>query len=148
MLSIKKFMKNTKIIISTLAIAITFFATFQSNILAQVAGNQFDSHPMHWARYWDRATFDRNLIYAEGWNLGTIEGTRWPGSEGLSYLNEAIFFVASYVTDMQGYQGTVIPDERDGSQFGIVSNAYLPHVSQATVAQLSSDRSHQQIWQP
>ena len=83
MLSIKKIMKNTKIIISTLVIVITIFATFQSNILAQVAGNQFDSHPMHWARYWARAVFDRNLIYAEGWNLGTIEGTRWPGSEGL-----------------------------------------------------------------
>lgn len=150
MLSIKKIMKNTKIIISTLVIAITIFASFQSNTFAQVAGVQFDSHPMHWARYWARAVFDRNLIYAEGWNLGTIDGTEWPGSEGLNYLGEAIFFVGSYVTDMQGYQGTVIPDEneRDGAQFGIVSNAYLPHVSNATVAQLSSDRSHQQIWQP
>lgn len=130
--------------------------SFNETSKAQVAGAQFDSHPMHWARYWARGVFDRNLVYCPIWNIGNMtdagntpsEQLRWPGSEGLSYTGAAHFFIGSYVTDMRAYSGKQVPEERDGTQFGIVTNAYLPHVSTSTVAQLSSDRTHQQIWQP
>ena len=39
---------------------------------AQLAGTQFDTHPMHWARFWARGLFDRNLIYCPIWNLGNL----------------------------------------------------------------------------
>ena len=123
--------------------------TISTNVLkAQVAGATNDSHPMHWARYWARGVFDRNLIYTTIWNIGNINGMKWPGSEGLNYLSKGHFLIAAYVTDMSAYKGKVVPENWDGKQFGIISDAYLPHVSNATVAQLSRDRTHQQIWQP
>ncbi len=150
MLLLRSLEKNIK---KHLTLAVLFIAVFvsSSNItFGQVAGATSDSHPMHWARYWARGLFDRNLVNTEVWNIGNIHGLKWPGSQGLNYLDKAHFLVAAYVTDMAGYQGKVVPheNERDGDQFGILSNAYLPHVSNATVAQLSSDRTHQQIWQP
>ncbi|MCB9218257.1 MAG: hypothetical protein H6610_02210 [Ignavibacteriales bacterium] len=145
-----------KLFYKLLLFAFITISFFTNNTSAQVAGSSNDSHPMHWARYWARGLFDRNLIYTTVWNVGNITdggmtggvGMRWPGSEGLNYLGGANFLIAAYVTDMAGYEGKVLPDEWEGTQFGIVSNAYLPHVSNATVAQLSSDRTHQQILQP
>ncbi len=150
MLSVKKIYKKANTFFSILLIAMSISVSFQSTVNAQVAGAQFDSHPMHWARYWARAVFDRNLIYSTIWNLGTIEGVKWPGTEGLSYADKAHFFVGAYVSDMTAYSSKVIPDNwEDGtSKISIISNAYLPHVANSTVAQLSSDRTHQQIWQP
>ena len=117
---------------------------------------QYDTHPMHWARFWARGIFDRNLIYSPVWNIGNITDShvepnqtmRWPGSEGLSYGNYFNFYVGTLVTDMSQFEGQVIPEQWDGEQFPILSDAFLPHVSQHSVAQLSSDRTHQQIWSP
>ena len=117
---------------------------------------QYDTHPMHWARFWARGIFDRNLIYTPVWNIGNITDShvepnqtmRWPGSEGLSYGNYFNFYVGTLVTDMSQFEGQVIPEQWDGEQFPILSDAFLPHVSQHSVAQLSSDRTHQQIWSP
>ncbi|NOX66386.1 MAG: hypothetical protein GXO85_11515, partial [Chlorobi bacterium] len=156
MFNVKSVYKKVYNIISFLIIAILVSFSVPRNIHAQVAGAQFDTQPMHWARYWARAVFDRNLVYTPIWNIGNLTDSgvtpsrplRWPGSEGLSYAGRAHFFIGAYVTDMTAYKGKQVPDERDGKQFGIVSDAYLPHVSTSTVAQLSSDRSHQQIWQP
>ncbi|MEN8193113.1 MAG: hypothetical protein ABFS12_09880 [Bacteroidota bacterium] len=151
MLSVKNFYKNTNSFLSILILTISISFSFNNTVSAQVAGAQFDSHPMHWARYWARAVFDRNLIYSTIWNIGNINGVRWPGTEGLGYLGSAHFFVGSYVTDMTAYKSKVIPEDwekEEYSKISIISNAYLPHVSTSTVAQLSSDRTHQQIWQP
>ncbi|VAX19776.1 hypothetical protein MNBD_IGNAVI01-2084 [hydrothermal vent metagenome] len=156
MFNVKNVYKKVCKIISFLIIAVLVSFSVPRNTQAQVSGAQFDTQPMHWARYWARAVFDRNLVYTPLWNIGNITDAgvtphrplRWPGSEGLSYAGSANFFIGAYVTDMSAYKGKQVPDDRDGKQFGIVSNAYLPHVSTSTVAQLSSDRSHQQIWQP
>lgn len=155
MLLLKKFRETFNLSVIIFFITLILLLT-ESKFYAQVSGSTSDSHPMHWARYWARGLYDRNLIYTSVWNVGNITdagmlggvGMRWPGSEGLNYLSSANFLVAAYVTDMAAYDGKVIPETWDGEQFGILSNAYLPHVSNATVAQLSSDRTHQQIWQP
>lgn len=155
MLLLIKFRDTLKLYL-TIFLTILTFVSSSSVIYAQVSGSTSDSHPMHWARYWARGLFDRNLIYTSAWNVGNITdagmqggvGMRWPGSEGLNYVSAANFLVAAYVTDMSALEGKVVPETWDGEQFGILSDAYLPHVSNATVAQLSSDRTHQQIWQP
>ncbi|MFZ1289405.1 MAG: hypothetical protein WAR79_04915 [Melioribacteraceae bacterium] len=155
MLLLKKFRETLKLT-SLIFLTTLLLVCSENKYYAQVAGSTNDSHPMHWARYWARGLFDRNLIYTSVWNVGNITdagmsggvGMRWPGSEGLNYVSGANFLVAAYVTDMAALDGKVVPETWDGAQFGILSNAYLPHVSNATVAQLSSDRTHQQIWQP
>ena len=152
----KKIYRKANSMLMLFILMVSISLSFNETSKAQVAGAQFDSHPMHWARYWARGVFDRNLVYCPIWNIGNMtdagntpsQPLRWPGSEGLSYTGAAHFFIGSYVTDMKAYSGKQVPDQRDGQQFGIVTNAYLPHVSTSTVAQLSSDRTHQQIWQP
>ncbi|MBT3180244.1 MAG: hypothetical protein HN674_02500 [Candidatus Marinimicrobia bacterium] len=117
---------------------------------------QYDTHPMHWARFWARGVFNRNLIYSPVWNIGNITDSnispgvpmKWPGSEGLSYGSYFNFYIGTLVTDMSQFEGQVVPEQWDGEQFPILSDAYLPHISQHSVAQLSSDRTHQQIWSP
>ena len=149
MLLLRSLEKNISKYFTVLLLLLTFLISSSTVTFSQVAGSTSDSHPMHWARYWARGLFDRNLVNTTIWNIGSIKGgMRWPGSEGLNYLSEAHFILAAYVTDMAAYEGKVLPDTWDGEQFGILSNAYLPHVSNATVAQLSSDKTHQQIWQP
>jgi len=143
---LRSFEKNVKKYLS-IFFMILFFIT-NNNSFAQIAGATNDSHPMHWARYWARGVFDRNLIHTNIWNIGNINDMAWPGSQGLDYLSGANFLIAAYVTDMSAYEGKVVPEKWDGEQFGIISDAYLPHVSNSTVAQLSKDRTHQQIWQP
>jgi len=139
------------------------FMIFPQETPAQVSGAQFDSHPMHWARYWARGLFDRNLIWAPVWNIGNIADSGvdpgrpiyWPGSsnEGLSYVGNVNFFVAGKIHDMSEYKGKVVPDDStraaEGAQEGyIISDSFLPHIAVGAVAQLSVDRTHQQIWQP
>ncbi len=149
-------LKKTNRIIQIMLLVVFMTLTFQKPAAAQLAGTTFDTHPMHWARFWARGFFDKNLIYTPFWNIGNVtdsglspsKGLMWPGSQGLNYGGNFNFYLAAYVTDMSQYQGKQIPEQRSGAQFGIVSNAYLPHVSNATVAQLSSDRTHQQIWAP
>ncbi len=149
MLLLGSLKKNISKHFTKVLLLLIFLVSSSTVTFSQVAGSTSDSHPMHWARYWARGLFDRNLINTTVWNIGSIkDGMRWPGSEGLNYLSEAHFLLAAYVTDMSAYKGKVLPETWDGEQFGILSNAYLPHVSNATVAQLSSDRTHQQIWQP
>ena len=100
--------------------------------------------------------FNRNLIYSPVWNIGNItdsnvepnESMKWPGSEGLTYGVYFNFYIGTLVTDMSQFEGQVVPEQWDGEQFPILSDAYLPHISQHSVAQLSSDRTHQQIWAP
>lgn len=140
--------KNIKKLLTFAVVVIVLLISSSSFTFGQVEGTNSDSHPMHWAKYWARAKLDRNLVNTEARNQGKFSGLRWPGSEGLNYLGSAHFLVAAYVTDMGAYQGKVVPETWDGTQFGIVSNAYLPHVSDHSVAQISSDGSHQQIWQP
>ncbi len=158
MLLIRSLKKNIKKYFNMFLLLIVIIVSSPNISLAQVTGSSTDAHPMHWARYWARGLFDRNLINVPIWNIGNItdagigvsdgKGMKWPGSQGLGYLGGANFLVAAYVTDMAGFEDKVIPDTWDGQQFGIISNAYLPHVSTTTVAQLSSDKTHQQIWQP
>ena len=137
-------------------LAIAMLASGLSSAYAQLAGVQFDTHPMHWARYWARGLFDRNLIYCPIWNIGNLtdaglspgQGMRWPGNQGLTTVGKAVFYIGSLVTDMSQYEGKVIPDQWDGEQLPIVSDSYFYHVSQHNVPQLSFDKSHQQIWAP
>lgn len=121
-----------------------------------LSGVQFDTHPMHWARFWARGLFDRNLLYCPIWNIGNVtdaaldpgHGMRWPGSQGNTFVGKANFYIASQVTDMSAYEGKVIPERWDGKQLPIVSDSYFYHVSVWTPPQLSSDDSHQQVWAP
>jgi len=121
-----------------------------------LAGTQFDTHPMHWARFWARGLFDRNLIYCPVWNVGNVtdaaltpgHGMRWPGSQGNTFVGKANFYIANLVTDMSAYEGKVVPDQWDGAQLPIVTNSYFYHVSVWTPPRLSSDDSHQQVWAP
>ena len=153
-LSIKNIiLKNT--ILTSVIIILLLLCSWQ-NTEAQVSGAQFDSHPMHWARFWARGLFDRNLIWCPVWNFGNLtdsgvepsKSMRWPGSEGLNYVGKANFYIGALITDMAEYRGQVVPNERDGQTFPIVSVSYLPHTAVGIVAKLSSDKTHQQIWQP
>ncbi len=128
-----------------------------SSLFAQAAGSQFDLHPMHWARFWARGLFDRNLIYCPVWNIGNVtdsgvdpgDDMQWPGSEGLSFVDAAVFYIGALVYDMSAYEGQQVPETWDGSDIYIVSDAYNTHVSQAVPwAQLSKDKTHQQKWAP
>ncbi|TFG98322.1 MAG: hypothetical protein E4H13_09985, partial [Calditrichales bacterium] len=130
----------------------------------QPGGTQFDTHPMHWGRFWARAVFDRNLIWCPIWNIGNLSDSNispnqpmmWPGSNGRGYVNYANFYMGAWVRDMAQYEGQVVPEDFDKAapdgtypgDISILSNAYLPHVSESGMAGLSKDRTHQQIWQP
>ncbi len=118
----------------------------------QLPGSEFDSHPMHWARFWARAKFNRNLIDIPIWNIGNLGDARlqpgdqlhWPGDQGLAYGGQFNFFVGAQVTDMTDYVGKVIPENWDGRQMPIVSDAFM----YSDNSQLSKDRTHQQMWAP
>ncbi len=122
----------------------------------QPGGTQFDTHPMHWGRFWARGLFNRNLVWCPTWNIGNLSDSnvspnqqlRWPGSNGRNYVGYAIFYAAALVNDMAAYEGKVVPDEWEGEEIAIVNNSYLPHVSETGMAHLSKDRTHQQMWQP
>lgn len=121
-----------------------------------LSGNVLDNHPMHWARYYARNILDRNLVYCPVWNIGLVtdsnlspgQGLEWPGSEGLGYGSYFVFYIGTKVTDMSEYRGKVIPENWDGAEIKIVSDSYMPHTSQHSVAQTSTDRTHQQVWAP
>ncbi|MBN1352027.1 hypothetical protein JXJ21_21675 [candidate division KSB1 bacterium] len=139
-------------------ILISLLLMVVNNALAQqpVSGVQFDTHPMHWARYWARGLFDRNLIYCPIWNIGNLtdaalspgQGMAWPGSQGNTFVGKANFYIASLVTDMSEFEGKVIPETWDGYQLPIVTDSYFYHVSVWTPPQLSVDATHQQVWAP
>ena len=146
--------KINRLFLFTLAL---WFVTANVALAQQpLAGVQFDTHPMHWARFWARGLFDRNLIYCPIWNVGNVtdaslspsEGMRWPGSQGNTYVGKANFYIGSLVTDMTALKGKVVPDRWDGKQLPIVTDSYFYHVSVWTPPQLSSDNSHQQVWAP
>lgn len=151
----KEIAKKMKSIIFLVLLAMLLFGITSSSI-AQLAGAQFDQHAMHWARFWARGLFDRNLIYCPTWNIGNVtdaglspnEGMAWPGNQGNSFVGKANFYIASLVTDMSEFEGKVVPETWDGEQLPIVSDSYFYHVSEHNVPQLSSDKTHQQIWAP
>lgn len=121
-----------------------------------LSGNVLDNHPMHWARYYARNLFDRNLVYCPVWNIGLVTDSnlspswdlRWPGSEGLSYGSYFVFYIGAKVTNMEQFRDKVVPETWDGTDIKIVSDAYMPHTSVHSVAQTSTDRTHQQVWAP
>jgi len=125
-----------------------------------IEGKEYDYHQMHWGRFWARAVMDRNLIWCPIWNIGNVTDSRveprkpmrWPGSASeISYVNYGNFFIGAKVPNMKGFEGKVITDDMYNTiedQITLVSNAYLPHISVHTPAQVSSDRTHQQIWAP
>ncbi len=136
---------------------ILLFSLTATTVQAQaLSGNVLDQHPMHWARYYARNLFDRNLIYCPMWNIGLVTDSnlspswplRWPGSEGLSYGSYFVFYIGAKVTDMMPYEGKVVPETWDGTDVKIVSDAYMPHTSVHSVAQTSTDKTHQQVWAP
>ena len=149
--------KRSKAII-LIVLCLILFSAILNRVIAQdpLAGTQFDTHPMHWARFWARGLFDRNLIYCPIWNIGNLtdaalspgHGVRWPGSQGNTFVGKANFYIASLVTDMSAYEGKVVPETWDGEQLPIVTDSYFYHVSVWTPPQLSSDDSHQQVWAP
>ncbi|MCA9734802.1 MAG: hypothetical protein H6696_08655 [Deferribacteres bacterium] len=155
-------MLSSKRIKNTLQIAvfgIILLGGSIDNLQAQLPGTQFDPHPMHWARYWARGLFDRNLVYLPMWNIGNLgdagltpgEGLSWPGSTsgaGLNYGGTFNFYIGAYVTDMTPYRSKVVPEDRDGIQFPILTDTHLAHVSTSAVAAQSKNRDHQQIWAP
>ena len=122
----------------------------------QPGGTQFDSHPMHWGRFWARGLFDRNLIWCPIWNIGNLSDSNvspnqqmmWPGSNGRGYVGYANFYTVAVLTDMSAWEGKVVPETWDGEILAVVNNSYLPHVSETGMAHLSKDRTHQQMWQP
>ena len=142
--------------VTRILLILVFILMSGKTSFAQLAGAQFDTHPMHWARFWARGLFDRNLIYCPIWNVGNLtdsglspsQGLIWPGSQGLGYGSNFIFYIGTLVTDMSAYEGKVIPETWDGGDVPILSDTYLPHVSTTTVASLSSDKTHQQVWAP
>ena len=91
--------------ISSVLVRIVILASILSGtsmLYAQVAGAQFDTHPMHWARFWARGLFDRNLLYCPIWNIGNLTDSglspyirlRWPGHNGLTYGKRFHFYLA------------------------------------------------------
>ncbi len=133
------------------------------NIKTAFSGDQrpgeggFDTHPMHWARFWARAVLDRNLIYLPLWNIGNLADSRlspshqmkWPGSQGLSYGGQFNFFIGSEVFDMRGHMDEQLPDNWNAvatsKPLYIVTDAFK-YGAQPT--QVSKDKTHQQIWAP
>jgi hypothetical protein len=135
---------------------ITFLSFFIWNPLylalyAQGNDKYFDLHQMHWARYRARAILDRNLVWCPVWNIGLVSDSmvqprnlmRWPGSQGLEYLWEGVFFIGAKVTNMSAYEGKVVPETWDGRPISIISSAF-----RTDSYQKSSDGTHQHIWQP
>ncbi len=156
--NITKFM-----VLKIILLLLVILTTYSTETFAQVSGAQFDTHPMHWARYWARGLFDRNLVWAPMWNIGNVadsgvdpgQPVYWPGSsaEGLSYVGNINFFVAGKIHDMTAWKGKPVPDDATRTAAGakegyIISDSFLPHIAVGAVAQLSYDRTHQQIWQP
>ncbi|MBN1482407.1 hypothetical protein EH223_10240 [candidate division KSB1 bacterium] len=139
----------------TLILLLFSLATGSLNAQA-LSGNVLDTHPMHWARYYARNIFDRNLVYCPIWNIGLVtdsnlspgQGLEWPGSEGLRYGSYFVFYIGTKVTDMSQFEGKVVPEQWDGTEIKIVSDAYMPHTSVHSVAQTSTDKTHQQVWAP
>ncbi len=125
-----------------------------NSIYAQIGaqGADFDVHPMHWGRFWARAEFNKNLVRIPMWNMGNLgdarldpgRGMEWPGTQGLGYGNQFNFFIGALITDMTALEGEVVPDTWDGKQIPIVSDNFM----WARLSQVSSDRTHQQMWQP
>jgi hypothetical protein len=121
-----------------------------------LSGNVLDNHPMHWARYYARNLFDRNLVYTPLWNVGLVTDSNlspgwaleWPGSQGLTYGSYFVFYVGAKVTNMEDFRGQVVPETWDGTDVKIVSDSYMPHTSVHSVAQTSTDKTHQQVWAP
>ena len=157
MLSLENKIKINKSIVFVFLL-LMLLSTGVNEAFAQqpISGTQFDTHPMHWARFWARGLFDRNLIYCPIWNIGNVtdvglspsHGMRWPGSQGNTFVGKANFYIASLVTDMSAYKGKVVPEKWDGEQLPIVTDSYFYHVTDWTPPQLSSDDSHQQVWAP
>ncbi len=118
----------------------------------------YDTHPMHWGRFWARAIIDRNLIWSPIWNCGKIsdcglspeESMNWPGSNGRPYLYNGVFYVCAVVNDMSAYENIVIPDEWYGEEFAILnSSSFWTHYKNSNRKQyISIDKTHQQTWQP
>ncbi len=159
---------DKKIILKRIILILIIFSSIVStnNLFAQadvVGGAQFDTHPMHWARFWARGLFDRNLVWCPVWNIGNVTDSHvepsrsltWPGSQGLTYVGYANFYIGAKVIDMTEYQNKMVPyDEmpplvsNGEHEISVVSNAYLPHISVGTPAQISRNNDHQQIWAP
>ena len=124
---------------------------------SQVTGASFDSHPMHWARFWARAKLDRNLVTIPLWNIGNLadsrlspsQGLSWPGSQGLGYGGQFNFFIGSLVSDMSKHEHESLPNDWNNvaneKEIPILTDAYK-YASQPT--QVSGDKTHQQIWAP
>ncbi|MCP5061240.1 MAG: hypothetical protein GY936_02095 [Ignavibacteriae bacterium] len=148
--------KYGKKIVSVILISFFNCLIINSDVNAQAQGFQFDTHEMHWEKYWARALFDRNLVNIPIWNIATLgDHTRapgkqltWPGSNGLSYGGNFDFFMAALVTDMTAYKGKVLPEKWDGEQIPIMSISYLPNIGRNQWAYISQNKTHYQIWQP
>lgn len=119
--------------------------------------DRYDLSPMHWVRFRARGVFDRSLVYSPVWNIGNTADSdlspghrlRWPGSEGLNYGEYFCFYVGALVQDMTMFQGKVVPpkEEWTGAQFPIVTDSYFRGEGPPENSQLSTDRTHQQMWQ-
>jgi len=146
-------MKKTFYILTTIVSMTSFYFT-----MGRAQGAQHDNHPMHWQRFRARGIMDVNHVWGQIWNIGNISGSeylRWPGSLGHDYIGSTHFFVGAKVIDLSSYKGKQVPytfippDSANGEQeFPILSIASFPSMSVLDWPQLSSDRTHQQSWQP
>ena len=136
----KYFYKNLTILIFLLSFLFNYSIADES----RVGSSAYDTHPMHWGRFWARGLFDRNLIWCPVWNIGNVSDSRvqpdqkmrWPGSNGRDYVGYANFYTATLVTDMSAWEGKVVPETWDGDILAVVNNSYLPHVSETGMAHL------------
>ncbi len=142
------------------ALAFAFLMPMSARQLQAQMGQRitrYDLSPMHWVRFRARGVFNRNLVYSPVWNIGNFadsdldpgEKLRWPGSEGLAYGSYFCFYVGGLVHDMSMYRGKVVPPQSEwhGKQFPIVSDSYFRIYGPSSNAQLSSDRTHQCMWE-
>jgi len=126
------------------------FIILLSNVIAQPQGSKYDTHPMHWDRFIARAIHNKNLIWCPLWNIAKVTDSglspgaemKWPGQNGLMYLNYCTFFVAILVEDMSEYNKAIVPEIRDTKQVPIISYSYTINYP------ISNDKSHRQCWMP